>query len=293
MVDSIINCDNILKADIILLAANYDITSSFGKGSYRGPQAIKNCLDMQIEFYEPYTGTVPRDLYKILYLDVGDLNRLRPEEMIKKLATEFKKHYNAGKFIITLGGEHSVSIAPFQVIAEKNPEEITVLQIDAHADLKNDDSDHFDKPFGKYAHGCVMRRVHELGLKTVQVGIRVYSKDEQEFMNANDLTVFKWNQEKLPSIEEIIESIKTERVYLTIDVDGIDPAYMPATGAPAQEGLEWRYTMNLMRQLAQKKDIIAADIVEVAPRDVDVLTEYGAAQMCYNLIAFKMVKGKH
>ena len=67
---------------------------------------------------------------------------------------------------------------------------------------------------------------------------------------------------------------------------------MPATGTPVQGGLEWRYAMSLMRQLAQKKDIIAADIVEVAPRNADVLTEYGAAQMCYNLIAFKMIKGK-
>ena len=284
MVDSIINCDDPSKAQVVLLAANYDKTSSFRKGSFLGPKAIKDCLDTQIEFYEPYTGTVPRDLCKILYDGIGGLSSLRPEKMIRKLATEFKQHYTTGKFIITLGGEHSVSIAPFQVIADQHSDEITVLQIDAHADLRDDDSDYSDKPFGKYAHCCVMRRAHELGLKTVQVGIRAYSKDEQEFMSANDLTVFKWNQEKLPSIEEIIESVGT--------ADGIDPAYMPATGTPVQGGLEWRYAMSLMRQLAQKKDIIAADIVEVAPRNADVLTEYGAAQMCYNLIAFKMIKGK-
>ncbi|MFH1173866.1 MAG: agmatinase [archaeon] len=286
MIDSIINCDNISAADVVLLAANYDRTSSFGKGADKGPQAIKRCLDGQLELYDPYTGTTPTQLYKIAYHDLGDLNYLRPEEMVRKVAEEFKKLYCAGKFVVSLGGEHSISIAPFRVLAEKNPQEVTVLQIDAHADLRDDDSDYADEPHGKYAHCCVMRRAHELGLKTVQVGIRAYSGEEQAFMKG--MTVFKWNQERLPAVEEIIEAITTENVYLTLDVDGIDPAHMPATGTPVQGGLSWQYTLNLLYRLACQKNVLAADIVEVAPRSTDALTEYGAAQLCYNLIAWNM-----
>ncbi len=292
MVRSIINCGDVSEADIIFLAANYDGTSSFRKGSDKGPPAIKNCLDTQIEFYDPYTGTTPTDLYRIAYHDIGDLNHLRPEEMIKKVAAEFERHFTRGKFIITLGGEHSVSVAPFQIIAKEHPEEITVLQIDAHADLRNDDSDYSDEPFGKYTHCCVMRRAYELGLKTVQVGIRTYSEEEYKFIKDNGLCVFEWNKEKLPSIEDIIKAVKTKKLYLTIDIDGIDPAHLPATGTPVPGGLEWWFAMSLIRQLTQQRDVIAADIVEVAPRDNDTLTEYGVAQICYNLIACKMVKNK-
>ena len=221
-----------------------------------------------------------------MYVDLGKAEGILPrDEQIRN------ENYDVnGKFIFTLGGEHSVSIAPFHVISEKRPEEITVLQIDAHADLRNDDSDYSDNPFGKNAHCCVIRRAHELGLRTVQVGIRAYSEDEYRFMKDNSMIVFDWNKEKLPSVEEIVESVKTDKAYLTIDVDGIDPSYMPATGTPVQGGLEWRYTMRLIRHLSEQKHIIAADIVEVAPRASDALTEYGAAQICYNLIACRMAR---
>lgn len=289
MVDSIINYEDASKADVVLIAANYDRTSSFGKGSDKGPKAIRDCLDTQIEFYERFTGTEPCIEYKIAYVDMGDLNDLSPEEMVKTVASEFGKHYDASKFVILLGGEHSVSNGPFKVVASKNkPEDVTVFQIDAHADLRFDDSDYNDKPFGKYAHSCVMRRAYELELKTVQVGIRAFSKEEHDFIKEHDLTVWRWDEELEPSEKEIIDSIRTDKVYLTVDTDGIDPAHMPATGTPVQGGLEWWYTLRLLQKLFKEKDVIGADIVEVAPRPNDTLTEYGAAQICYNLIAFKM-----
>jgi len=295
MAESIINCEDLSGADVVLLSANYDKTSSFGKGADKGPEAIINCLQNQIEFYERFTKTEPCCKYRIAHHDLGNLNNLEPEEMVNIVAKEFEKYYKEKKFVIMLGGEHSVSNGPFRIISSQNPQEITVLHIDAHADLREDDSDCSSEPKGKYAHSCVMKRAYDAGLKTVQVGIRAYSKEEHEFIKKNKLAVFEWGKKEIkeiPTADEIIKAIKTDKVYLTIDVDGIDPSHMPATGTPVQGGLEWHYMLRLLEKLFEKKNVVAADIVEVAPKANDKLTEYGAAQICYNLIAYKMLNKK-
>ena len=293
MPDSIINYDNPKDADVILIGANYDVTSSFGKGANKGPAAIVGCLNRQIEFYERFTGTMPADQLKIAYHDLGDLNALSPEAMVERVRSAYEEYFGAGKFIILLGGEHSVSNGPWQAMAHREEaSDVTILQIDAHFDLRDTDADYHDEPFGKFAHSCVMRRAVELGYNTAHVGIRAYSKDELAFAKSKGLIVFEWGPGETPAPEEIVAAIKTDKVYLTIDVDGIDPAYMPATGTPVAGGLEWYYTFQLLQELFQKKKVIAADIVEVAPRAADTLTEYGAAQICYSLIAYKFAFGE-
>ena len=172
-----------------------------------------------------------------------------------------------------------------------NPKDTTILQIDAHCDLRNDDSDYSAKP-SQYAHSCVMRRASELGYPLVQVGIRTYSIHEHAYFSnpKNNVTVFEWGDKKIPSIEEVLKSIKTKNIYLSIDVDGFDPAYMPGTGTPVQGGLEWWYGMELIERAVREKNLVAADIVEVSPMRDSVLTEYGAAQLCYTILANKFLK---
>ena len=273
-----------MKSDVIILMANYDKTSSFGKGSNKGPSSILKCLDEQIEVFERFTKTKPIEELKIERKNLGDLNNLSPEEMVEKINVEFSEAKKNTKLPILLGGEHSISNGVFKSL-EKNSNNITILQIDAHQDLRNDDSDYNNKPYGKYAHSAVMRRASEMGFKIVQVGIRAYSEEEYEYSKKNNIKVFEWNNDK-PKINDIINSIETDDIYLTLDVDGIDPSHMPATGTPVQGGLEWYYTINLLKELFEKKNVIGADIVEVAPKENDSLTEYGAAQILYNIIAF-------
>jgi agmatinase len=290
MVDKIINCEASAQADVLVLSANYDVTSSFGKGADKGPQAIIKCLDNQVEFYERFTGTEPACNLKISHQDLGEMNKLTPEEAMKKIEEAYGVHYKAGKFVVVIGGDHSVSNGPFLSIAsQEKAEDITILQIDAHFDLRESDADYNPKPHGKFSHSAVIRRGVELGFKAVQVGIRAYSKEELEFATQNT-TFFEWGRGTIPTVKEIIDSIKTEKVYLTIDVDGIDPTHMPSTGTPVPGGLEWNYTVQLMRELFKNKNVIGADIVEVAPREGDNMTEYAAAQLLYNIIAFKHAK---
>jgi agmatinase len=125
----------------------------------------------------------------------------------------------------------------------------------------------------------------------IQIGIRTFSKYEYEYWqaNKNTITVFDWNEKmpREPHMSEILESIKTKKGYLSIDVDGFDPSCMPGTGTPVQGGLSWYYGLNLIGRLMEEKEIIGADIVEVSPQKDSVITEFGAALICYKIMANK------
>lgn len=294
MIDSIINCQDIDEAEVLLLTIGYDRTASHLKGAVNGGEAVVNCLHEDVEFFDRYTKRDTGYEHKIAHKDMGNLNDLYPEDMVSKVKETYKAIYsNKERFPVVLGGEHSVSIGAFQAIAEStNSKDITILQIDAHPDLRQDDSNANpdDTRPSPFAHACVMRRAFELGFNIVQVGVRSYSKDEYDFFKNNPITVFEWGMGDIPTIQEIINSIKTDNVYLEIDIDGIDPAYLPATGTPVQGGLEWWYTINLLSEIVRSKNVIGLGILEVSPIEHDVRTEYGAAQLCYNIISNQLFK---
>lgn len=288
MIESIINCKDLKKADVILMTAGYDKTAPLGKGAVSGGLAIVKCLHEDVEFFDRYSLKETKYLLKIAHKDLGNLNDLSPEKMIEKVKENYLKYYNKNNFLILLGGEHSVSIGAFNTLSEVyKPEEVSIVQIDAHTDLRNDDANsnpNSSKP-SKFANACVMRRALDFGYKLVQIGVRSYSKEEYDIFKKNkNITVFEWGKGSVPKIKKVLDSIKTKKAYLTIDVDGIDPAFMPATGTPVQGGLEWYYTINLVCSIIKSKDVIGADIMEVAPKKEEALTEYGAAQLCYNIM---------
>jgi len=294
MVDSIINCRDFDDTDCIILTAAYDRTVTLGKGAASGAAAIVKCLHGAVEFFDRYSLTEPCYFYKIAHKDLGISNDLLPHQMVEKICTAYSELMDKKKFLMLLGGEHSVSVGAFTALSQNyDPSSITIFQIDAHCDLRNDDADYNPSPdtISKFAHSCVMRRAHEMGFHLVQVGIRSYSKEEYAFFTANDkITVFEWGKGKEPSIDEIVNSIKTEQVYISLDVDGIDPAHMPATGTPVPGGLEWYFTIELLRELIKRKEIIGADIVEVAPRENDYLTQWSSARLCYQIIGDNLLK---
>ena len=287
-----INCRDPSAANIVLLCVPYDRTASFRKGAAKGPAAIVSSLKYQMETYDRVAESMPSQSRKVALRELGNLNRCSPPIMVARVKQEYEKHIDHGAFVLMLGGEHSVSTGAFQALASRHDaREITVCQIDAHLDLRHDDSDYSDAPHGIYAHCTVMRRAYELGFKCVHVGVRAYAKEEMDFALHNGLVVFEWGKGPVPDPTVIVDSITTDRVYLTLDVDGLDPACMPATGTPVQGGLEWYYAMDLLRELYRRKNVIGADVVEVAPRPFDVLTEYGAAQICYTMLALRETHG--
>ena len=286
MVEKILS-RNIDKADVLLLGLEYDKTSSFGKGADKGPKAILNCFD-QLELYERFTKWNPSKQLKIASLILPDLKNKEPESMVKEVSLEIARRINKHKLVISLGGEHSITAGILDVWSKTElRNQITILQIDAHLDLRDDDSDYSIAP-SRFAHSCVMKRALDMGFKIVPVGIRAYADFELETAKKNKIRVFEWPcNENKEMIKKIVSSIKTKNAYISLDVDGIDPAYMPATGTPVQGGLSWKFAFELLKEVFEKRNVIGADIVEVAPRENEQLTEYGAAQLCYYIIALK------
>jgi agmatinase len=288
MVESIINWDAPADADAVVIGVPYDHGASFGQGAAQGPAAIVACLDRQIELFERHTRTEPAHRYRIAHRMLHDVGALAPDTMVQQVRRAVQ---GIDAFVIVLGGIHSVSIGAFQAHAAGSPaQDMTVLQIDAHLDMRDDDSDYNDRDPSRYAHSCVMRRARELGFETCSVGIRAFARDEHRYAEREGLPVFEWGRDGEPPIEAILAAIRTDRVYLTLDVDGFDPAVTPATGTPVPGGLSWAYGTRLIRELFLAKDVIGADIVEVAPVGDSGLTEYAAAQLCYDMLAYKLLK---
>lgn len=297
MIDSIINTEKIEDADVVIVEAPYEQTASSRKGTANGPKAIINMLESKLELFDRTYKMESCTKIKIGQKSLDNINTFSPEQALEEITNECEKVLDQNKFVLLLGGEHSVSLGLFQALAKKvDPKDVTILQIDAHCDLRDTDADYHENP-SKLAHSCVLRRAHELGYNLVQVGIRTYYVSEYEYFSdpKNNIKVFEWGKPdsalgaiwKAPSIDEILSSIKTKYVYITIDVDGFDPSSMPGTGTAVQGGLDWWYGVELIERIVDTFDLVGADIVEVSPMADSVLTEYGAAQLAYTIIAHK------
>ena len=291
MTQSIINTNDADTADVHIISAPYDATASFHKGTAEGPKKIIEFLNTQIEFFDKRYGVESTEKIKIAQTEIAGLAKMSPEAAHHAVVKAFDE--NKAPFAFLLGGEHSMSFGALKSLAKRHkPSDITIVQIDAHCDLRIHDGDYTDGEPTEYAHSAVMRRAHEMGYKLVQIGIRAFSKDEHDYFTKNKKTisVFPWGATnangvlQIPTIAKILASIKTKKVYISIDVDGIDPAFMPGTGTPVQGGLEWWYSLKLLETVIEKKTMVGADIVEVSPQKDSVLTEYGAAQIAYNMI---------
>lgn len=288
MIKTIINTKNTEEADVVLLSAPYEKTASSHKGTVAGPAKVLECLDTQIEFFDRKFKVEVVDFIKTASISLDEISDLSPEEAHNRIKEESIKLNEQGKFVFLLGGEHAVSIGNLEALKNKyNPKDVTVLHLDAHCDLRDTDGDYSTNPT-KFAHSAVMRRASEAGYPLVQVGIRTYSKEEYDYFNdkSHNVTVFEWNKET-PSVEKILNSIKTKYLYISIDVDGFDPAVMPGTGTPVPGGLSWYFGVDLLEQAINSYELIGADIVEVSPQTETVTTEYNAAQLIYTILANK------
>jgi agmatinase len=197
-----------------------------------------------------------------------------------------------GKFLLGLGGEHSISIGLVNAVVKADRRrqkgrrggKIGVLQIDAHSDLRDT---YMGSP---WSHGCVMRRLHQdLHLPISPVGIRSFSQEEHEYMQQEGIepiTPAMVADDLAGSIARALEKLP-DRIYLTIDIDAFDPSLVPGTGTPEPGGLTWPQVTALVREAARVKTIVAADIVEVTPVPGSCATEYLAARLAYKLICYR------
>lgn len=240
---------------ILILPISYEGTVSYGTGTGAGAMAIVNA-SRNMELYEEETDS---EVYKLGIHTLPEFTpRETPDAMMADLYGYSKALLGLDKFICMLGGEHSVS-APIIKAHNEKYKDLSVLQIDAHADLR----DTYDGT--PHSHASIMARVvKDLRIPAVQVGIRSISSDEARSLKTGLPTKIFWARDivgKTDWIDEAVEAL-TENVYLTIDIDGLDPSIVPTTGTPEPGGMGWYETLTLIRKLAERKRIVGMDLVE-------------------------------
>lgn len=260
-----------------VLPIPYDSTVSFQTGTRGGPRAILTA-SQQVELFDEEYGREFSGV-GIATLDPVAPEMAGPEVMHESIFTAARPIVADGKFLIGLGGEHSVTSGLVRAVLKKY-RKLSVLQIDAHADLR-------DKYEGTpYSHASVMRRVVDMGVRVVGVGIRNYSLEEHRFMQRKKIAPITVREARsnVDWIEQAVERL-SEHVFVTIDIDGFDPAYAPGTGTPEPGGLDWFQVTDLLKATAIFRTIVAADVVEVIPLPGSMQTEFLAAKLIYKLIA--------
>ena len=266
-------------AEIVVWPVSYEGTVSYGTGTEAGAMAIVDA-SRNMELYEEETDA---EVYKLGIHTLPEFTpRPTPAEMMGDLYTETKRLLDLDKFVCMLGGEHSVSAPVIRAHAEQY-ENISVLQIDAHADLR----DAYDGT--EHSHASIMARVvKDLRIPAVQVGIRSISAEEAVSLKGGLPTRIFWARDivgRTDWIDEAVNSL-TDNVYLTIDIDGLDPSIVPTTGTPEPGGLGWYETLTLIRKLAENKRVIGMDLVEYSYVPGQDSVAFLCAKLVYKSLAY-------
>ena len=265
------------KARYAILPLPYDGTVSYQTGTRNGPRAIITA-SQQVELFDEEYGK-EFTAAGVMTCDPVAPEMAGPREMHESVYQAARQDLAKKKFLIALGGEHSLTSGLVRAVKRKH-KKLSVLQIDAHADLR---AEYEGTP---YSHAAVMRRVVEMGIPVVAVGIRNYSLGEHQFMKKHGITPVSVREVRTNAdwLQQVVEQL-TDNVYVTIDIDGFDPAYAPGTGTPEPGGLDWFQVNDLLKATAMFRNIVAADVVEVLPQPGTAQTEFLAAKLVYKLIA--------
>lgn len=260
---------------IVILPVPFDKTSTYQNGSDRGPEAlIEASRNMELYDIETDSEVYLRGIYtdNFLYAETS-------EEMLQLTYKRVNQLLLQDKFVVTIGGEHSISYASIKAHAERFGK-LSILQLDAHADLQ---PAYENNP---WSHASVMARVKEIPqvTKVVSLGIRSMSKEELPFLDrsqnffAHELEG-KW-------VDHVIQQLEGP-VYLTCDLDVFDSSLMPSTGTPEPGGLSWNQVTNLLKRVMQERNVVGFDVVELCPNPSNVAPDYLAAKLIYKLLSFK------
>ncbi|NJN85060.1 MAG: agmatinase [Leptolyngbyaceae cyanobacterium SL_7_1] len=273
-------------ARVVILPIPFEATTTYRRGCENGPAAILDASH-QVEYYDE---ELERELWDVgiyTHASIADTRDRQPvpsEQMLQETQATVQRLIADGKFVIALGGEHSITTGIVESYRQANPNEpFTVVQIDAHGDLRHEYEGSI------HNHACIMRRVVDMGLPTVQIGIRSICREEAELIKAKNLTVFRAREIATQPdwMERAIASIPTRKVFFTIDLDGIDPTLMPGVGTPEPGGLNWYSLLTFLRRVFESHEVIGCDVMELAPITDSVVSEFTAAKLTYKLIGYQ------
>lgn len=255
-----------MKRTIIIIPVPYEKTTSYGKGTKNGPAAILSAFK-QVEQYD---------------IELGKRTDKIPVKILPavKNLKDIKYNHSVGELPVYLGGEHSITAAIIKAIAAKR-RDFSILHLDAHSDLRN-------TYFGKrYSHACVMRRVYEMGIPFMSVGMRSQSYEECEFIKKQHIRIFYAHQIRKDKnwIKKIVNKLG-KNIYISFDVDVFDPSVVRATGTPEPGGLTWYQVTELLSAIKKaNKNLIGMDIVELAPIKTDLASSFTCANLLHKTLA--------
>lgn len=273
------------SARIIVLPIFYENASSYGTGSREGAYHLLTASE-QLESIDEET-LIDWSLLKIHTLQpLTPAND--PKPAVRQMEKAAEKVLAQNKFLLSLGGDHAISIGPISAASKMYPD-IGILQIDAHLDLRNEWNG------SRYNHACAMRRVADMNLPIVQVGTRSFSQEEMDFINEKGFEPFyahRIDPFDNSWVEQVVDTLP-EEVYITIDLDGLDPSVIPGTGTPEPGGISYRQLVALIKTVGQKRKVIAADINELAKIEGSQISEATAAKIATKLMVYCAAQEEH
>lgn len=264
-------------AEIAILPVPYDGTSTWIKGADKGPEALLDA-SFNMEFYDIETGT---EVYKKGIATLEPVTEdSTPEAMSEEVEKRMDKIISDGKFPVLIGGEHSVSIGAIRAVA-KHYEEFSVLQLDAHSDMR----DTYEG--SSHNHACIMARAKEVATNVTQVGIRSTWPAEEGHNIDPERIFYAYKIKEQDNWEESVSSQLCRNVYITIDLDVFDPAIMPSTGTPEPDGLSYRQVLNLLKRIVKEHNVIGLDVVELCPNNVNKAPDFLASKLIYQFLSLQ------
>ena len=263
------------NSKIVLIPVPYDGTSTWQKGADKGPEAFLNASE-NMELYDIETDS---EVYQQgVFLADAITDNTSPESMVDAVHEVTKKYINKNKFVTIFGGEHSVSIGTIRAFNEIYSS-LTVLHIDAHADLRK------EYEGSTYNHACAVYEASQT-VNLIQVGIRSMDVMEKSIMDF-DKTYFAHEMAIDDTwVDSAIDQM-TENVFITFDLDALDPSIMPSTGTPEPGGLFWYETLDFLKQVFKEKNVVGFDIVELCPNSKDKSSDFLAAKLYYKMLSYK------
>jgi len=271
------------EARVAILPVPYDLTTSYQPGARRGPLAILEA-STHLETYDEELGRETWEEVGIETVPAVVPDTSGPAATVKRIEEVARELVAAGRFLVALGGEHSITAPLVRAVRSAHPG-LGVLQLDAHADLRES----FEgSPFN---HACVMHRVLDEGVPLAQVGIRSLTADERTLIRERGVcTVFAPEAVGAPAagwVPRVLAALPDE-VYVTVDLDVFDPSIMAATGTPEPGGLDWYRALEVLRAVAREKRVVGFDVVELSPMPGNVAPDFLAAKLVYRMLGYAL-----
>ena len=265
------------KAKVVILPVPYGKTVTYRKGTENGPQAILEASD-NLELFDEELGK-ETCLIGINTAPLLKVNDSSPEDMIASVEEKTADIYKQDKMPVIIGGEHTLTIGAARA-AKTKFKDLSILYFDAHCDLRNEYAGN------KYSHACVARRLLEIA-PVIEVGVRSLSKEENDFASSEDIKIIKmFDMLKGKDWLGAIKKQLSKNIYISIDLDVVDPSIIPSVGSPEPGGIQWYEFLKAMREIIAHKNVVGLDVVELCPVKGILWPDFTAAKLIYKILGY-------